>query len=290
MDITDQLSDSFSHMTVTSPNRSLTPIKHNFSNCSTPQTTPNSSQTTPNSSQTTPTIPADINDSILNDLTIGKITMTTKVLIENDTKQVIKTCLSDIGGLQQQIELLQQLVLLPLSSPNIITESGVHFPHGVLIHGPSGTGKTLLAEAIAGEVPCHCEIINGSDPINNLLKHIKGLMEEESCCLVVINDIDCIDGMESTLVNILQLIQQPSCNCNMVVIATTNKIESISGRLRRPKMLELEIEVPAPNSGERRDILSILLKDIPNVLTEEDIEWIASSAHGYVGMDLQVLE
>lgn len=247
----------------------------------------------------------DIKNSVLESIAIGKINAKTTKIIFNDvnmqTIPSVRPSLASIGGLKKQIQLLQELVIIPLQSSEIVRSSGVQFPHGILLHGPSGTGKSLLAEAIAECVPSnYCNVFNAFDLLDdsssnggvNTVFDIVQSLDCNSAHIIVVNDIHYFVNESPqlrTLVKLLDFANNPTCSGHVVVIATTNQIEGVIGILRQQGRLDYEIEVPAPSSIERREILEVLLRDIPHNLTENDVSAVSSAAHGYVGMDLKVV-
>ena len=313
----DSLSTSLRHLTLATPPRGTPVGGANKENVS---VTPGNLATPPNDSLdiskplfSTPKLReyeknnfsfTSLNGRGLEGVVIGKISAsTTKIDFVDASKPVlpvIRPQLSSVGGLKDQIQLLLDLVSLPLSRPHIIKSSGVQFPKGLILHGPPGTGKTLLAEAIAGHTHCPSNVLSAFDLgddhtpslLENLLINIESLNEPR---LIVINDIDNLFNNQEprpqvkTVLKLFDLVNHPSCEYHVVVMATTNRIDSIGGGLRQPGRFDMEIEVPAPGRSQREDILQLLLRDIPNCISEEEVELIAASAHGYVGGDLKVL-
>lgn len=292
------LSDSFHQLNIS--------YKPNASNYSTPikplSSTPGSQPSTNMDDCSTAVDTDDIKD-VLQDIIIGRIDAKTTKLIITDVitqKQLprVRPSLASIGGLKKQIRLLQELVVIPLRNAGVIDSTCVQFPHGILLHGPPGTGKSLLAEVIAGCVPLsYWNVFNVVDSeafpaSSNDLETVLDTLDsnDSSPHVIVVNDIHLfVNGSPQfrTLVKILDFANSCSSG-HIVVIATTNHIQCVIGLLRQQGRFDYEIEVPAPSSSERLEILQVILKDIPNNLTEDDVSLISSAAHGYVGMDLKV--
>ena len=248
----------------------------------------------------------DIHDLGLEHSTAGKLTMSTKISFVKHEKPStpVRVSLSSVGGLKKQLQLLKELVLQPLSDPAILVGSGVHFPHGVLLYGPPGTGKSLLTDALVSEAT-NCTIFNISDmlmegEIEVKIQQVLSEAEEKAPSLIVINEVDLLcphrelnpseNERRSTgaLIKCLDSINHKPLQLHVVAIATTNRLDSVNASLRRPCRFDIEIEITVPSMNERKEILDILLKDVPNSLNSDEVEKIAQMTHGYVGADLKV--
>ncbi|MEM1051273.1 MAG: CDC48 family AAA ATPase [Pseudomonadota bacterium] len=210
----------------------------------------------------------------------------------------------DVGGMEDTIQALREMVELPLRYPELFTRLGVDPPKGVLLHGPPGTGKTRLAQAVANESDAEFFTINGPEIMGSGYgeseKRLREVFEEAARAAPAIIFIDEIDSIapkrtqvpgeaEKRLVaQMLTLMDGLEARANIVVIAATNRPDAIDEALRRPGRFDREIVVGVPDQGGRREILAIHTRGMP---LEEgvDLTELARMTHGFVGADLAAL-
>ena len=240
----------------------------------------------------------------LQGMVVGKLNISTKISIINEMEQqLVLPSLSDIGGLKKQIDELKLLLLTPFEQPSLISsESKISFPNGFLIHGLSGVGKTILAEAMLNELRIYKAIVNEDDVHMEdgqyLSKVLKEIRDNRPSC-ILINDIDLIcphskdvplsDSLSSNssiLKKHFNLISRGFFHS--VVIATTNEPSNVDPRLKCIGRFDKEIEVCPPNVIDREAILKTILREVPHNLTDAEIKEISLEAHGRVGADLKV--
>jgi transitional endoplasmic reticulum ATPase len=209
----------------------------------------------------------------------------------------------DIGGLDEELDLVREMIELPLSEPELFRQLGVDPPSGVLLHGPPGTGKTLIARAVANEVDAYFETISGPE----IVSKFKGESEEKlretfaratanAPAVVFIDEIDSIAGtrdddadMENRLVaQLLTLMDGLESRGRVVVIGATNRVDSIDPALRRGGRFDREIEIGAPGEAGRREVLDVHTRGMP-LAEDVDLDRYAARTHGFVGADLASL-
>jgi transitional endoplasmic reticulum ATPase len=196
------------------------------------------------------------------------------------------------------------MVELPMRHPELFDKIGVEAPKGVLLYGPPGTGKTLLAKAVAGETNAHFISISGPEIMGKhygeseeRIREIFTQAEENSPSIVFIDEIDSIapkrdevsGELEKRIVSqLLTLMDGMKSRGNVVVIAATNRPDSIDPALRRPGRFDREIEIGIPDDEGRFDILSIHTRGMP-IDEKVDLKQISKTTHGFVGADLEIL-
>ena len=210
----------------------------------------------------------------------------------------------DIGGLGAEVRKIREMVELPMLHPEILEKLGVEAPKGVLLHGPPGTGKTLLARAVAGETNAHFMPVSGPEIMGRhygeseeRLREVFRQAEERAPSIVFIDEIDSIapkrdevsGEVEKRIVSqLLTLMDGIRGRGKVVVVAATNRPDSIDPALRRPGRLDREIEIGVPDSGGREQILGIHTRSMP-LAPGVDLAKIAGEAHGFSGADLEAL-
>ncbi|WP_435332976.1 AAA family ATPase [Haloarchaeobius sp. TZWWS8] len=206
----------------------------------------------------------------------------------------------DIGGLDDELELVREMVELPLSEPDLFRKLNIDPPRGVLLYGPPGTGKTLIAKAVANEV--NAEFITISGP--EIMSKYKGDSEErirrtfeqareKAPAIIFFDEIDSIAGKrdeESDVENrvvaqLLSLMDGLESRGDVVVIGATNRIDSLDPALRRGGRFDREIEIGVPDERGRREILDVHTRGMP-LAEDVDLDRIAARTHGFVGADL----
>lgn len=210
----------------------------------------------------------------------------------------------DIGGLSSEIKRLREMVEVPLRHPEVFRRLGIDPPTGVLLYGPPGCGKTLLARALANECDASFFAISGPEIMNKYygesearLREIFKEASENAPSIIFIDEIDAIapkreevigDVEKRVVAQLLALMDGVSERRSVVVIGATNRPESIDPALRRPGRFDREIEIGVPNQASRLEILQIHTRGMP--LDEDvDLERLASSLHGYTGADIRAL-
>ena len=211
---------------------------------------------------------------------------------------------ADIGGLHDQIERLQECAIVPLLHPELFLHSGKDPIRGVLLHGEPGTGKGMLAKALARE--CHCTFLTVSAP--ELIQGVYGESEKglrnlfararkEAPAVIFIDEVDAVGAsrddvsgeLEKRLVTqLLVLMDGMQSRGQVMVIGATNRIDSLDPALRRAGRFEREIECPVPNEPARREILGIHTRHMPMV-PDIDLDELAHLTVGFVGADLDQL-
>ncbi|MEP0392373.1 MAG: CDC48 family AAA ATPase [Erythrobacter sp.] len=210
----------------------------------------------------------------------------------------------DVGGMEDTITALREMVELPLRYPELFTRLGVDPPKGVLLHGPPGTGKTRLAQAVASESDADFFIINGPEIMGSGYgeseKRLREVFEEAtraSPAIIFIDEIDSIapkrtqvpgEAEKRLVAQMLTLMDGLEARANIVVIAATNRPDAIDEALRRPGRFDREIIVGVPDQTGRREILSIHTRGMP-LETGIDLDQLARMTHGFVGADLAAL-
>ena len=210
----------------------------------------------------------------------------------------------DVGGMEDTIRQLREMVELPLRYPELFTRLGVDPPKGVLLHGPPGTGKTRLAQAVANESDAEFFTINGPEIMGSGYgeseKRLREVFEEATKAAPAIIFIDEIDSIapkrnqvpgeaEKRLVaQLLTLMDGLEARANLVVIAATNRPDAIDEALRRPGRFDREIVIGVPDEGGRREILAIHTRGMP-LGDKVDLQELARVTHGFVGADLAAL-
>ena len=210
----------------------------------------------------------------------------------------------DVGGMEDTIKQLREMVELPLRYPELFTRLGVDPPKGVLLHGPPGTGKTRLAQAVANESDAQFFTINGPEIMGSAYgeseRRLREVFEEaqrSAPAIVFIDEIDSIapkrqnvsgEAEKRLVAQLLTLMDGLQARANLVVIAATNRPDAIDEALRRPGRFDREIIIGVPDEKGRREILGIHTRGMP--LGEGvDLGEIARSTNGFVGADIAAL-
>lgn len=210
----------------------------------------------------------------------------------------------ELGGLKNEVQKIREMVELPMRHPELFEKIGVEAPKGVLLYGPPGTGKTLLAKAVAGETNAHFISLSGPEIMGKYygeseekIREIFNQAEENSPSIIFIDEIDSIapkrdevsGEVEKRIVSqLLTLMDGMKSRGKVVVIAATNRPDSIDPALRRPGRFDREIEIGIPDDEGRFDILSIHTRGMP-IDEKVDLKQISKTTHGFVGADLEVL-
>ncbi len=210
----------------------------------------------------------------------------------------------DIGGLKNEVELIREMVELPMKHPEVFEKLGVGAPKGVLLTGPPGTGKTLLARAVANETDAHFYSIAGPEIVSKYYgeseKHVREVFEKaqkSAPSIIFIDEIDSIapkrgEGTDNTekriVAQLLTLMDGLKSRGQVVVMAATNRPDDIDEALRRPGRFDRELRINPPDESGRREILQIHTRGMP---LDKDIslDELAMKTMGYTGADLNVL-
>ncbi len=219
-------------------------------------------------------------------------------------KPVQGVAYEEIGGLSEEIRRLREIVELPLRHKEIFQKLGVEPPNGILLYGPPGCGKTLLARALAGECDASFYTINGPEIMNKYygetesrLRDIFKEARENSPSIIFIDEIDVLaprreeafgDVEKRVVGQLLALMDGVSDRGDVVVIGATNRPESIDPALRRPGRFDREAQIGVPNSRGRLEILQIHTRGMP-LAEDVDLEKMANDLYGYTGADLRAL-
>ena len=220
-----------------------------------------------------------------------------------DSESAPTVTYEDIGGLDEQLELVREMIELPLSEPEVFAHLGIDPPKGVLLHGPPGTGKTLIAQAVANEVDATFIDVSGPE----IMSKYKGESEEKlrekfatarenAPAIVFFDEIDSIAGkrddggdVENRVVGqLLSLMDGLDARGNVVVIGATNRVDTLDPALRRGGRFDREIEIGVPNERGRREILDVHTRRMP-LADDVDSDRLAARTHGFVGADLESL-
>lgn len=210
----------------------------------------------------------------------------------------------DIGGLEDAIKQVREMIELPLKYPELFEKIGVEAPKGVLLHGPPGTGKTLIAKAVANETNANFYTLSGPEIMSKYygqseenLRQIFSEATENAPSIVFIDEIDSIapkrgeargDVERRVVAQLLALMDGLKERGKVVVIGATNRINDLDEALRRPGRFDREIEIGIPDRAGRREILTIHTRGMP-VSEDVDLDHFADVTHGYSGADIEAL-
>ena len=213
---------------------------------------------------------------------------------------------SDIGGLEEQIKEVKEVVELPLTHPELFEKVGIEPPKGVLLYGPPGTGKTLLAKAVAHETNASFIKIVGSELVKKfigegakLVRDVFKLAKEKAPCIIFIDEIDAVASrrtesltggdreVQRTLMQLLAEMDGFESKGDVKIIAATNRPDILDPAILRPGRFDRIIEVPAPSEEGRLDILKIHTKNMN--LKHVDLKKVAEMTEGCVGADLKAI-
>lgn len=210
----------------------------------------------------------------------------------------------DIGGCRKQLAQIKEMVELPLRHPGLFKAIGVKPPRGILLYGPAGTGKTLVARAVANETGAFFFLINGPEIMSKLAgeseSNLRKAFEEaenNAPAIIFIDELDAIapkrekthGEVERRIVSqLLTLMDGLKQRAHVVVMAATNRPNSIDPALRRFGRFDREIDIGIPDSTGRLEILQIHTKNM-KLADDVDLERIAAETHGHVGADLAAL-
>ena len=241
------------------------------------------------------------------------ISDTTEILVSEESSKAVQISqegtassitYEDIGGLGDAVARVREMIELPLRHPELFKRLGVEAPKGVLLHGPPGTGKTLLAKAVANETNSNFFTIGGPEIMSKYhgeseerLRNVFQEAEKNAPSIIFIDEIDSIapkreevtGEVERRIVaQLLSVMDGMKSRGKVVVIAATNRVDSIDPALRRPGRFDREIEIGVPNRDGRLEVLEIHTRGMP-LDKDVDLQRLADISHGFVGADLQAL-
>jgi transitional endoplasmic reticulum ATPase len=210
----------------------------------------------------------------------------------------------DVGGLKPQLLRIREMIELPLRYPEIFQRLGIEAPKGVLLHGPPGCGKTLIARTIAQETEANFFSVSGPEVVHKFYgeseAHLRKIFEEaarKGPSIIFLDEIDAIaprreqvvgDVEKRVVAQLLALMDGLTKRQNVIVIGATNIPNALDPALRRPGRFDREISIPIPDRHGRLDILEIHSRGMP-LAEDVDLGHVAEITHGYVGADLEAL-
>ena len=227
-----------------------------------------------------------------------------KILSEAATDKKNRITYEEIGGLGVEITAMREIVELPLRHPELFARLGVEPHSGVLLYGPPGCGKTLLAKVIASESDANMYLINGPEIMNKYygetearLREIFKEAKDNSPSIIFIDEIDAIapkreeaygDVEKRVVAQLLALMDGLTERGNVIVLGASNRPDSVDPALRRPGRFDREMEISVPNADGRLEILHIHTRGMP-LSDDVDLKNLASELHGYTGADIKSL-
>ena len=226
------------------------------------------------------------------------------ILDEAASDKKIRITYEEVGGLRTVIKSMREVVELPLRHPELFSRLGVEPHSGVLLYGPPGCGKTLLAKVLATESDANMYSINGPEIMNKYygetearLREIFKEAKDNSPSIIFIDEIDAIapkreevfgDVEKRVVAQLLALMDGLTDRGNVVVLGATNRPDSVDPALRRPGRFDREMEISVPNIDGRIEILQIHTRGMP-IGKDVDLKKLASELHGYTGADIKSL-
>jgi len=226
------------------------------------------------------------------------------ILDEATSDKKIRITYEEVGGLRTVIKSMREIVELPLKHPELFSRLGVEPHSGVLLYGPPGCGKTLLAKVLATESDANMYSINGPEIMNKYygetearLREIFKEAKDNSPSIIFIDEIDAIapkreevfgDVEKRVVAQLLALMDGLTDRGNVVVLGATNRPDSVDPALRRPGRFDREMEISVPNIDGRIEILQIHTRGMP-IGKDVDLKKLASELHGYTGADIKSL-
>ncbi len=237
------------------------------------------------------------------------ITENTEIVVSPKAVEIIdekvpEVTYEDIGGLEEEIKKIREMVELPLKHPEIFNRLGIEPPKGVLLHGVPGTGKTLLAKAVASESESNFILLNGPECMSKFYgeseKRIRDIFDEAektAPAIIFIDEIDAVapkreesyGEVERRVVSqLLTMMDGLKTRGRVVVIGATNRPNAIDPALRRPGRFDREIEISVPDKNGRLQILKIHTRNMP-LAKNVNLEELARITHGFVGADISAL-
>lgn len=212
----------------------------------------------------------------------------------------------DIGGLDKETQRIREMIELPLKYPQIFERLGIEAPKGVLLHGPPGCGKTLIARAVANETDAYFTHLSGPEIMHKFYgeseAHLRGIFEDASNhapSIIFLDEIDAIAPKREEMggerqverrvvAQLLALMDGLKSRGQIIVIGATNIPGVLDPALRRPGRFDREISISIPDKNGRLEILQIHTRGMP--LSENvELERLAEITHGFVGADLEAL-
>ena len=223
---------------------------------------------------------------------------------DDDVGQSQGITYEDIGGIGSQLQKVREMIELPLKHPELFRRLGIDPPKGVLLHGPPGTGKTMIAKAVATETNAHFTSINGPEIISKYYgeseKQLREIFDDaanNAPAIVFVDEIDSIcpkredvsgEVERRVVAQMLTLMDGMQGRDNVIVIGATNRRDAMDPALRRPGRFDREIEIGVPDREGRKEILDVHTRQMP-IADDFDVEWVLENSYGFVGADLAAL-
>ncbi len=226
------------------------------------------------------------------------------ILSETVLDKKIRVTYEEVGGLRSEIKAMREIVELPLRHPELFKRLGVDAHSGILLYGPPGCGKTLIAKVLASESEANMYSINGPEIMNKYygetearLRDIFKEAKDNAPSIIFIDEIDAIapkreeaygDVEKRVVAQLLALMDGLTERGNVIVLGATNRPESVDPALRRPGRFDREVEISVPNEDGRLEVLQIYTRGMP-IDEKIDLRELASELHGYTGADIKSL-
>ena len=229
---------------------------------------------------------------------------TLSILTETSVDKKLRVTYEEVGGLQAEVKAMREIVELPLRHPELFSRLGVESHSGILLYGPPGCGKTLIAKVLASESEANMYSINGPEIMNKYygetearLRDIFKEAKDNSPSIIFIDEIDAIapkreeaygDVEKRVVAQLLALMDGLTDRGNVIVLGATNRPDSVDPALRRPGRFDREVEISVPNEDGRLEVLQIHTRGMP-ISEEVDLKELAAELHGYTGADIKSL-